>query len=139
MNKYHVVTLLATTLLFACQNSPSELQQLQNNWKLTSIDGQNVDAKIQSVLSIDKEGAAHGMLGCNNFFGEIALQDQQIRVEKMGNTRKMCLPKINKVEMQIAQTLSNWSDVKINDTKLTLKGEQHTLIYQLNDSANEKK
>ncbi|AGH82433.1 heat shock protein HslJ [Psychromonas sp. CNPT3] len=137
MKKRHVVALLASTLLFACQDKATQLQP--SNWTLSSIDGQSINSKIHSNLSIDTDGRAHGVLACNNFFGEVVTQDKNIRIEKMGSTRKMCVPPVNKVEMQVSQTLSNWSEIQVSGTQLTLSGEKYTLIYQLSSPESESK
>ncbi|WP_022941540.1 META domain-containing protein [Psychromonas hadalis] len=134
-----LVILSLSTLLFACSNESNtntesvmqtiELQDLQKEWQLVSIDNNNIDTK--SSLTVDAQAKATGNLACNHFFGTLALQENKLRIEKMGSTRKMCAPEVNNVEMSVSSTLSNWSEIHISDQKLTLTGEEHTLVYRI--------
>ncbi|PKG40698.1 META domain-containing protein [Psychromonas sp. Urea-02u-13] len=134
-----LVVLSLSTLLFACSNESNvntettmqvvELQDLQKEWQLVSID--NSDITVPSSLSVDDQTKANGNLACNNFFGNLELQENKLRIDKMGSTRKMCEPEVNSVEMTVSSTLSTWSDVKIIDQTLTLTGEKHTLVYSI--------
>lgn len=122
-------------LMFACSNeasmatTPIQVQDLQQEWQLVSIDNNTI--VTSSSLSVDEQAKASGNLACNNFFGTLALQDNKVRIDKMGSTRKMCEPAVNKVEMTVSSTLSTWSEVKISGAELTLTGEKHTLIYKM--------
>lgn len=128
-----LVVLSASTLLFACSNQAENqlqvvgLQDLQSEWHLVSIDSKTTD--IESSLNVDAQAKATGNLACNNFFGTLELKENQLRIEKMGSTRKMCEPTVNAVEMTVSSTLSSWSEVKVSGQQLTLTGEKHTLIY----------
>jgi heat shock protein HslJ len=134
-----LVVLSLSTMLFACSNESNvntettmpvvELQDLQKEWQLVSID--NSDITVASSLSVDNQAKANGNLACNNFFGTLELQENKLRIDKMGSTKKMCEPELNSVEMTVSSTLSTWSDVTVSDQKLTLTGEKHTLVYSL--------
>ncbi|GLS90684.1 heat-shock protein HslJ [Psychromonas marina] len=130
-----IIVLSLSTLLFACSNNtnttmqPIQLQDLQKEWKLTSIDNNPVQS--MSSISVDEQAKATGNLACNNFFGAVELQANKLRIDKMGSTRKMCEPAVNDVEMIVSNTLSSWSEVKINNQQLTLTGAEHTLTYTL--------
>lgn len=124
-------------LLFACSSdtntqaeiAPIQLQELQKEWQLITLDGQSIEAT--SSLTIDQQAKATGNLACNNFFGTVELKQQKLRINKMGNTRKQCRAELNTIEITVGSTLSNWSDVKIINQQLTLTGAKHTLIYRM--------
>lgn len=127
-----IIALTLSTLLFACSNSANtaiQLQDLQKEWKLSSID--NNPVKSMSSISVDAQAKATGNLACNNFFGTAELKDNKLRIDKMGSTRRMCDPAINDVEMTVSNTLSSWSEIQINNQQLTLIGAEHTLTYTL--------
>jgi len=127
-----IIALTLSTLLFACSNSANtaiQLQDLQKEWKLSSIDNNPVQS--MSSISVDEQAKATGNLACNNFFGTAELKDNKLRIDKMGSTRRMCEPAINDVEMTVSSTLSSWSEVQINNQQLTLIGAEHTLTYTL--------
>jgi heat shock protein HslJ len=106
-----------------------ELSALQKEWQLVSIDNNIINAI--SYLNVDIQATATGNLACNSFFGTLELQQNKLRIDKMGSTRKMCEPKINTIEMMVSSTLSTWSKVKVDGQKLILTGHKHTLIYNL--------
>ncbi|MEL0628413.1 META domain-containing protein [Psychromonas aquatilis] len=138
-----MVLMLSSIILGACTNEvPIEPQkidmaELQHDWKLTHVDNIQVATVINSSLTIDEENKSSGNLGCNNFFGEAEVQGNQLRIGKMGNTRKMCESLQNDVEMDVSQVLSGWSDVLIDDDTLIIGNNKHSLTYKLVDSVEE--
>ncbi|MEI6894931.1 MAG: META domain-containing protein [Colwellia sp.] len=138
MKLAQVVILSLSTLLFACSSGPTaeiakhplELQALSQQWKLVTVDNKNITTS--STLKIDDQGKASGKLACNNFFGELQLEANKLRIDKMGNSRKMCIPEIYSLEVQVASTLSNWSEAELSGKDLILTGEKHILVYTLN-------
>lgn len=132
-----LVVLSLSTFLFACSNEPTakvemmpiQMQDLQQEWQLTSIDNMAVETK--SNLKVDEKASATGNLACNNFFGTLELQTNKLRIDKMGSTRKMCEPAVNDIEMIVSSTLSDWSTVEMNGKQLTINGEKHTLTYTM--------
>lgn len=125
-----------STFLFACSSqtaintepTPIQLQDVQKQWQLISIDNKVIETT--STLNIS-ELTAKGNLACNHFFGTLELQQNKLRIDKMGSTRKMCAAKVNDLEMVVSSTLSDWSEVRINAEQLTLTGATHTLIYTI--------
>ena len=120
--------------LLACSNEssmketiqPIRLQDLQNNWQLTSLDNKMIQAN--SHIQID-DLKASGNLACNHFTGSLELQENKMRIKQMVSTRKMCEPELNNIEMSVSSTLSSWSEITIDEHNLVLTNERHTLIY----------
>jgi heat shock protein HslJ len=79
---------------------------------------------------------ANGNAGCNNFFGQAELNDNQFRIEKMGMTMKMCDDASMGTEMAMSQVLTNWSDMTLTKDSLELKNDAHTLTFTLRDWVN---
>ncbi len=79
---------------------------------------------------------ANGNAGCNNFFGQAELKDNQFRIEKMGMTMKMCIDDAMNTEQAVSQTLSDWSDITLTKDSLVLKNSNHTLTFTLKDWKN---
>ena len=135
------VAILASALLsiflFSCSSTgdtqakkqPVPLQALQQEWQLITVDNRSIEA--QSTLKVDEQGRATGRLACNNFFGTLQLEGSQLRINKMGSTRKQCRPPLNAVEITVGSTLSNFSEVTIIKQQLILKSAKHTLVYHI--------
>lgn len=111
-------------------NTPIESVQIQRQWRLVAIDGQAIDSKINSTLTISAADKATGNLACNAFFGTLKLQENRFKIDKMGSTRKMCEDKVNAVELIVAAVLSGWSELLLNEDSLTLIGQTHRLDYK---------
>ena len=127
-------------LLFSCsaqtasssapQTTLITAPQIQQQWLLVGIDGQPVNTRINSTLAVSTANKATGNLACNYFFGTLQIDNNRLKIDKMGSTRKMCPPPINEVESIVAAILSDWSKVQINDQGMTLIGQAHRLHYK---------
>lgn len=142
-------TLLAAITLplvmTACASNGDDVKQItaqdlqHHNWELVSVDGKQVTVEGRQQaprLEIGENMMANGNAGCNNFFGQGELKDNQFRVEKMGMTMKMCIGDIMDVEQAFSQTLSEWSDMTLTKDSLELKNDVHTLTFKLSDWKN---
>lgn len=105
------------------------VEQLQHNWKLTHVDNIRLATVINSTLSIANDNKVSGNLGCNNFFGQAELTNNQLNIGKMGMTRMMCSDLKNDVEMDVSQVLGNWVNVMIDEKTLILSNNKHSLTY----------
>ncbi|MCC4265225.1 META domain-containing protein [Oceanimonas baumannii] len=127
----------ATTalLLTACSGGlkvvESDLQH--HHWNLTAIDGVAVNADIKSDLEIGEHFSINGRAGCNRFFGSATLTQGLLKAEPLATTRMACAPAEQKVESAVLDTLNNGAVVSQNGQLLELKGDTHTLTYQLAD------
>ncbi|WP_417697396.1 META domain-containing protein, partial [Psychromonas sp.] len=132
-----ITLILSSVVLGACtaetQIIPQEvkIEQLQHNWKLTHIDNIQLATVINSTLMIDPANKSTGNLGCNNFVGTAEFSDNQLRISKMANTRKMCGELKNGVEMDVTSVLSDWSNVMVDNDSLIIGNNKHSLTYQL--------
>ncbi|OXY80393.1 META domain-containing protein [Oceanimonas doudoroffii] len=131
------LALAATTalLLTACSGglkvTESDLQH--HHWNLAAIDGVAVGADIQSDLEIGEHFSINGLAGCNRFFGSATLEQGKLRADPLGVTQMACAPEQQKVEAAVLNTLTQGATVQHSGQQLELKGEQHTLTYQLAD------
>lgn len=129
-------------LLAACSKNSSEqstitAEDLQHhNWTLVKINDEPFVAAGNMHapnLEIGQDLMANGNAGCNNFFGQSELKDNQFRIEKMGMTMKMCIGDAMKTERVFAESISDWNDIALTDNQLILKGKTNTLVFELAD------
>ncbi|MDF9399331.1 META domain-containing protein [Vibrio sp. 1180_3] len=132
-------------LMTACASSGDNVKQItaqdlqHHNWQLVQIDGKevtNADKQKAPRLEIGEKMMASGNAGCNNFFGQAELKDNQFRIEKMGMTMMMCVGDVMDTEQAFSQTLSDWSDITVTKDGLTLKNDVHNLTFTLRDWVN---
>ncbi|HDY8226993.1 TPA: META domain-containing protein [Vibrio vulnificus] len=132
-------------LMTACVSNGDNMKQLtaqdlqHHNWELVSIDGNAITINEHQQaprLEVGENMMTNGNAGCNNFFGQAELKDNQFRIEKMGMTMKMCIDDAMSTEQVVSQTLSDWSDITLTKDSLVLKNSNHTLTFTLKDWKN---
>ncbi|HHF2856541.1 META domain-containing protein [Vibrio diabolicus] len=140
-----VTAISLPVLMTACASNGDNVKEItaqdlqHHNWELVQIDGKNIELKERQQaprLEIGENLTANGNAGCNNFFGQAELKNNQLRIEKMGMTMKMCMDDQMKIEQAMSETLTEWSDITLTKEELMLKNDDHELTFQLRDWVN---
>ncbi|MBR9788924.1 MAG: META domain-containing protein [Vibrionaceae bacterium] len=140
-----VAAISLPVLMTACASNGDNVKEItaqdlqHHNWELVKIDGKNIELTERQKaprLEIGENLTANGNAGCNNFFGQAELKNNQLRIEKMGMTMKMCIGNIMNVEQVMSATLSDWSDITLTKDGLVLKNSEHELTFTLRDWMN---
>lgn len=140
-----VTAISLPVLMTACASNGDDVKEItaqdlqHHNWELVQVDGKNIvldENQKAARLEIGENLTANGNAGCNNFFGQAKLKNNQLRIEKMGMTMKMCMEDQMKIENAMTQTLSNWSDITLTKDALVLKNADHELTFTLRDWVN---
>ncbi len=140
-----VTAISLPVLMTACASNGDVVKEItaqdlqHHNWELVQVDGKNIvldENQKAARLEIGENLTANGNAGCNNFFGQAELKNNQLRIEKMGMTMKMCMEDQMKIENAMTQTLSNWSDITLTKDGLVLKNADHELTFTLRDWVN---
>tara|TARA_Y100001960_G_scaffold172598_1_gene180910 strand:+ start:1459 stop:1902 length:444 start_codon:yes stop_codon:yes gene_type:complete len=139
-----VAAISLPVLMTACASNGDNVKEItaqdlqHHNWQLVQIDGKNIAAEERQAprLEIGENLTANGNAGCNNFFGQAELKDNQLRIEKMGMTMKMCMEDQMKIEKVMSDTLSDWSGITLTNEGLVLKNADHELTFELRDWVN---
>lgn len=140
-----VTAISLPVLMTACASNGDDVKEItaqdlqHHNWELVQVDGKNIvldEHQKAARLEIGENLTANGNAGCNNFFGQAELKNNQLRIEKMGMTMKMCMEDQMKIENAMTQTLSNWSDITLTKDGLVLKSADHELTFTLRDWIN---
>ncbi|MCX8886467.1 META domain-containing protein [Vibrio parahaemolyticus] len=140
-----VTAISLPVLMTACASNGDDVKEItaqdlqHHNWELVQVDGKNIvldENQKAARLEIGENLTANGNAGCNNFFGQAELKNNQLRIEKMGMTMKMCMEEQMKIENAMTQTLSNWSHITLTKDGLVLKNADHELTFTLHDWVN---
>lgn len=140
-----VTAISLPVLMTACASNGDDVKEItaqdlqHHNWELVQVDGKNIvldENQKAARLEIGENLTANGNAGCNNFFGQAELKNNQLRIEKMGMTMKMCMEDQMKIENAMTQTLSSWSDITLTKDGLVLKNADHELTFTLRDWVN---
>ncbi|AXY00846.1 META domain-containing protein [Vibrio alfacsensis] len=140
-----VAAISLPVLMTACASNGDNVKEItaqdlqHHNWELIQIDGKNItleEGQTAPRLEVGENLTANGNAGCNNFFGQAELKDNQLRIAKMGMTMKMCMDDQMQIERVMADTLTNWSDMTLTNQGLVLKNADHELTFKLRDWVN---
>ncbi|WP_162062776.1 META domain-containing protein [Vibrio taketomensis] len=144
--KFSLKTLVAAlslpVLMTACASNGDDVKTItaadlqHHNWELVQIDGKAIqveEGERAPNLEVGEKMTANGNAGCNTYFGQAELKDNQFRIEKMGMTMKMCMGETMNIESTFSKALSDWSDMTLTKDGLVLKNEAHTLVFKLSD------
>lgn len=140
-----VAAISLPVLMTACTSNGDNVKEItaqdlqHHNWELVQVDGNKIELTERQKaprLEIGENLTANGNAGCNNFFGQAELKNNQLRIEKMGMTMKMCIGDIMNIEKAMSATLSDWSDITLTKDGLVLKNAEHELTFTLRDWVN---
>lgn len=136
MKTTKLITAILALSLFACTSAETtqnaamiEITQLQKEWKLIEVDGENISTEIKSTLHIDSRLKATGSLGCNRFFGDAELKENTFIINKIATTRRMCSKEVSKIEKMVSGIFEDGAQVQASETQLILKNKSHTLKF----------
>ena len=125
-NKFILLIGVVVALFFvACSrtniktNEKKDITLLGTYWKVLTLYEKKVDNyNKEAYIKINGDKTINGSLSCNNFFGTVKIEKDNISFEKMGSTRMLC------ENMQIED---NFQKV-LNSTK-TYKIEKNILSF----------
>lgn len=139
--KKWLFTFMFPLFLGGCEpetNTGFSAEQLQQDWVLTKIDGKAIhisEPRTVPGIAVDKELKISGFSGCNRFFGQIELTDEnKLRVTAMGSTKMACIQDdLATIESIMSKSLQKWNNVALENNILTLTSEQHILTFMPQD------
>lgn len=124
--KLAAIPILLVGLSLGCSSTGTvNSEQLKyTQWKLSQVDGQVIPSSYSASLSFIDALQVNGFAGCNKFFGEGALRNNRLKVNKLGMTRKSCGEQLDQFELQLLNVLKNGVNVKVDSGKLIFNSEQ---------------
>ncbi|MFY8327169.1 MULTISPECIES: META domain-containing protein [unclassified Pseudoalteromonas] len=93
-------------------------------WQLSRVDGLAIPASYSASLSFIEALQVNGFAGCNKFFGEGDLTNNQLSINKLGMTRKSCGEQLDQFEQQLLDSLKQGAQIQLQSQQLILNGEQ---------------
>lgn len=140
--KKFAALVLATSVMAGCAGASDSAQlnanQLQHHrFVLQSVDGKPLSAQQNTArlpeISFGENLHVAGAM-CNRFMGQGKLTGNTLQVEGMASTRMMCVDtQLNQLDGVISTMLRTGAQVDVAGNQLTLKDNQHTLVYTLAD------
>ena len=94
-------------------------------WQLSKVNGLAIPVSQKASIRFIEAMQVNGFAGCNKFFGEGALSEDTLTVNKLGMTRKSCGEQVNELELQLLSALKEGAAITLTGEKLTLQGEHH--------------
>ncbi|MBI0153967.1 META domain-containing protein [Gilliamella sp. W8128] len=136
--KKSLLLLLSASLIFnstgcAFSNSINEQDLMHHHYILMENNGlslpifKNVDLEFgENMIMIGKI--------CSEFLAQVKLENNMIKVQIINMTNNKCLNKqLDLLDNVIKKLIIDGANIQLIDTKLVLKNNQDTLIFQLKD------
>ena len=130
---------LTLLLLAGCTGHEAVTREnlMHHHWVLTSVDQKAVpektDGQAQPDLEIGENLTINGTTGCNRYRGQGILNGSLFKAQQLSTTRRACRAPYNSIEQTLTSVLSSGAEMTLTKDTLTLKNEQHTLVFALRD------
>lgn len=133
MNKMNYLFAVFALMGMTSCHSGSEAIDLNGDWKVSTINGENVPKTLEEVtLSFDNtSNSYHGVTGVNLINGSYRQHNQSLTLEEGAMTRKMGDPVSNDVEMEYLNAIHAVKSVVNKKGKLMLQDEKGKNIMTL--------
>lgn len=128
--KLVAISMLVIGLCVGCVSTGTVTnEQLKHTqWQLSRVDGLAISPSFSASMSFIDALQVNGFAGCNKFFGEGQLEDNQLSVSRLGMTRKSCGQELDAFEQQLLQTLKQGAMIQIQSQQLVMQGK-HTYLF----------
>ncbi|MCW8822363.1 MAG: META domain-containing protein [Sulfurovum sp.] len=132
-----IVTLIASlwTSYLPAQTKTVDMNDLQGNWHLRSMDGKDV-RKARAILDFDaKHMKLNGFDGCNRLSGELTTNNETIISTKLAATNMECRESIHSyVRKRLHKTMKEGFTVTESTQNgikgITIKSTKHELFFK---------
>lgn len=101
-----------------------------NKWKVIRLEGMDELYQYPTIQFDEKNNRILGNTGCNNYFGSFEIQNDQLILDDIGMTRKMC-PDMN-LENNFINNLKKVKHFKIDQGKLLLLNSTFKILFICN-------
>ena len=115
-------------------NKEIDLNQIQGDFYITSIEGIPELSEVVPTIKIDEEGKIGGFNGCNSFFGQINKEGGPL-LKNLGSTRRACQGTGSDVENMMMEVLASVTNIVVepefikfyNNDKEVISGKRLSL------------
>ena len=120
MHKFLFVSVLAIVLLIGCGGpgptvkSEGGLDLVGTRWLAEDIDGRGVIDMLQSTISFETNTQAQASGGCNNAFGNVQINGNQLEFGAFGTTLRMCSTAISDQESKFFSALGRTRSYRLD-------------------------
>lgn len=126
--KNYLLLVFAVILFASCANT-NEQKTINGNWEVKSIKGQSDFQRTPNFIINLEASKIAGFAGCNQFFGTIKIEKNNITLNQLGSTRMMC-PDMTTEDLFL-KTLSDIKSFSFNKTNLEFLSESNDVLMVL--------
>lgn len=107
MQRYPAVLTLALLASGCASLTDSSAAQVYEHTYVAEWIGERplIDSSHLS-FALERQGRAHGMAGCNQWFADYQLDGHRLHLDKIATTRKLCAPALMEQEQRYLEALS---------------------------------
>lgn len=102
-----ILLISCAAALSACSSLPSTQLQTAQNYQVEWIGERPLIDRSMLTLTLADEQRAAGLAGCNNWTAEYQLSGNQLSLNNIATTRKLCAPALMEQEQRFLAALAN--------------------------------
>ena len=134
--KKTLLSMAMMAALFSSCNNAGKAVNLAGEWKIVSVEGQQVSSDEDPFLGFDvKEGRLYGNAGCNSIMASVAVDsvNNSLKLSEVGATRRMC-PDM-KLEEQVLAALGKVAGYQTSAQGVELTDAEGKVLFGLEKAA----
>lgn len=128
------ITPILSITIAACAGT-SDVGLTDMNWRLTSLNGQDLVPETYINIDFDEGGNVSGSNGCNRYSGPYQTGGNSISIGPLMTTMMACPELVMEQEQAYMTALQSATDYEIRGDKLTLRGDGFTLEFEGEDAS----
>ena len=121
------LSLLSFSMLSGCSSeggvvdAPTTQQQMIPDsaviWQVENIAERGVVDSSMTTVQFFDDGRIGGSTGCNKYFGQAAIDGRRITFDRIGSTRRACVPALNDQEQRFLAAMKKVVAFTISEDK----------------------
>ncbi len=106
-------------ILIAKKSENVDANAIVGTYTITDLKGRQLEKSTLTIIFEEGSDRVNGFAGCNNYFGNYTLNENQIKFGAIGSSKKYCGSEIGLTENNMLTALSESNRIEITDEGLT--------------------
>ena len=123
----------------AIENSKKMHETLSGTYYVTKLGDVDISSNKITINFNDIENKVNGFAGCNNFFGNYTLENNEILFANIGASKKLCPGNASNTERQFLKALNSVNSFSISDNLISFLNNETVIITATNTMIASKK
>lgn len=120
-------------LMQSLQNDDTILKILNGTYKITELNQEDVSVFKLNITFDYTQKKVSGFSGCNRFFGSYILNENSLKFDALGTTKKLCSEDKNEIERKLLKVFDKADSVLFVENGFSLFCKKRSLLLATKD------